>query len=102
MHLPSQQYKKSREVLKAIKTEIRPMLKLKIIKPNQSEWGFACIMVRKPPEKGKLQPPRFVVDYCRFNSVTQGDGYPLPSISSILDAVSQGKVIEKCDLVNEY
>ena len=78
------------------------MLKLKIIQPSQSEWGSPCILVRKPPEKGKLQPPRFVVDYRRLNSVTQGDGYPLPSISSVLDAVSQGKVFAKCDLVSGY
>ena len=64
--------------------------------------GFPMILVRKPPEKGKLQPPRFVVDYHRLNSVTQGDGYPLPSISSILDAASQGKVFAKCDLVSGY
>ena len=50
----------------------------------------------------KRQPPRFVVDYRRLNSVTQGDGYPLPSILSVLDAVSQGKVFAKCDLVSGY
>ena len=78
------------------------MLKLKIIQPSQSESGSPCILVRKHPEKGKLQPPRFVVDYRRLDSVTQGDGYPLPSISSILDAVRQGKVFAKCDLVSGY
>ena len=95
-------YKKSPAELRAIKTEIERMLKLKIIQPSQSEWGSPCILVRKPPEKGKLQPPRFVVDYRRLNSVTEGDGYPIPSISSILDAVSQGKVFAKCDLVSGY
>ena len=98
----SHPYKKSPEELRAIKTEIERMLKLKIIQPSQSQWGSPCILVRKPPEKGKLQPPRFVVDYRRLNSVTQGDGYPLPSISSILDAVSQAKVFAKCELVSGY
>ena len=67
----SHPYKKSPEELGAIKTEIKRMLKLKIIQPSQSEWGFPCILVRKPPEKGKLQPPRFVVDYRRLNSDTR-------------------------------
>ena len=105
MHLPSiysHPYKRSPEELRAIKTEIERMLKVKIIQPSQSEWGSPCILVSKPPGKGKLQPPRFVVDYCRINSVTQGDGCPLPSISSVLDAVSQGRVFEKCDLVSGY
>ena len=43
-----------------------------------------------------------MVDYRRLNSVTEGDGYPIPSISSALDAVSQGKVFAKCDLVIGY
>ena len=98
----SHPYKKSPAELRAIKTEIERMLKLKIVRPSQSEWGSPCILVRKPPEKGQLQPPRFVVDYRRLNSVTQGDGYPIPSISSVLDAVSQGKVFAKCDLVSGY
>ncbi|XP_068756924.1 uncharacterized protein [Montipora capricornis] len=98
----SHPYKKSPAELRAIKTEIERMLKLKIVQPSQSEWGSPCILVRKPPEKGQLQPPRFVVDYRRLNSVTQGDGYPIPSISSVLDALGQGKVFAKCDLVSGY
>ena len=78
---------------------MKRMLKLKIIQP---EWCFPCILVRKPPEKGQLQPPRFVVDYRRLNSVTQGDGYPILSIPTILDAISQGKVFAKFDLVSGY
>ena len=35
----SHPYKKSPEELKAIKTEIEQMLKLKIIQPSQAEWG---------------------------------------------------------------
>ena len=35
----SHPYKKSPEELRAIKTEIERMLKLKIIRPSQSEWG---------------------------------------------------------------
>ena len=54
--------------------------------------GFSMHPGPQPLEKGKLQPPRFVVDYRRLNSVTVGDGYPIPSISSVLDAVSQGKI----------
>ena len=66
----SHPYKKSPAELRAIKTEIERMLKLKIVQPSQSEWGSPCILVRKPPKKGQLQPPRFVVDYRRLNSVT--------------------------------
>ena len=54
-------------------------------------------------ENGIQQPPRFVVDYRGLNSVTKGDGYPIPSIASILDSISMGKVgIGHCDLASGY
>ena len=64
--------------------------------------GSPCILVRKPPQKGKQHPPRFVVDNRRLNSVTQGDGHTLPSILSVLDVVSQGIVFAKCALVSGH
>ena len=42
------------------------------------------------------------MDYRGLNSVTRGDGYPIPSIASILDSVSQGKVFGHCDLASGY
>ena len=78
------------------------MLKMKIIQPSKSEWGAPCILVRKPLENGLPQPPRFVVDYRGLNSVTRGDGYPIPSIASVLDSVSLGKVFGHCDLASGY
>ena len=95
-------YRKSLEELLAIKNELQRMLNMKIIQPSRSEWGAPCILVRKPLENGVQQPPRFVVDYRGLNSVTRGDGYPIPSIASILDSVSQGKVFGHCDLASGY
>ena len=66
-----------------------------IIQPSHSEWGVPCILVHKPPEKGVPQPPRFVVDYRGLNKMTVGDGYPIPSVSNILDALSGGKLFDK-------
>ena len=84
-------YRKSPEELLAIK---------KISQPSKSEWGAPCILVHKPLENGLPQPPRFVVDYRGLNSVTRGDGYPIPSIASVLDSISLGKVFGHCDLVD--
>ena len=66
------------------------MHKMKIIQPSKSEWGAPCILVRKPLENGIHQPPRFIVDNTGLNSVTKGDGYPIPSIASILDSNFHG------------
>ena len=96
-------YRKSPAELTAIKEELKRMLKLHIIQPSHSEWGAPCIqLIRKPPEKGVPQPPRFVVDYRGLNKVTVGDGYPIPSVSNILDALSGGKLFGKLDLASGY
>ena len=95
-------YRKSPTELRAIKTEIERMLTMKIIEPSNSQWGAPCILERKPLEDGREQPPRFVVDYRGLNAVTKSDGYPIPSIASVLDSVSQGKVFGRCDLASGY
>ena len=76
------------------------MLNLHIIQPSISTWGAPCILVCKPLEKGLPQPPRFVVDYRGLNTVTSGDGYPIPSVSNVLDALSGGKTFAKLDLTS--
>ena len=95
-------YKKSPVELCAIKNELQRMLSMKIIQPSHSPYGSPCSLVRKPLEKGKPQPPRFVVDYWHLNSITQGDGYPIPSVSNISDALSGGKLFAKLELASGY
>ena len=95
-------YGKSPSELAAVKTEIQCMLEMNIIEPSSSPWGSPCILVRKPLEQGKPQPPRFVVDYRKLNSVTISDGYPIPPLSNILDNLSSGKYYSKLDLASGY
>ena len=95
-------YRKSPSELCAIKNELQRMLSMNIIQPSHSPYGSPCILVRKALEKGQPQPPRFVVDYRRLNSDTLGDGYPIPSVSNILDALSGGKLFAKLDLASGY
>ena len=95
-------YRKSPSELAAIKDELHKMLKLHIIRPSFSSWGAPCVLVRKPLEKGLPQPPRFVVDYRGLNTVTAGDGYPIPSVSNVLDAPSGGNKFAKLDLASGY
>ena len=72
------------------------------IRKSKSPWGSPVILVRKPPENGKPIPPRFVVDYRQLNSVTLTDGYPVPSVSYILDAISEGKFYSRLNLARGY
>ena len=43
-----------------------------------------------------------MVDYRGLNAVTSGDGYPIPSVSNALDALSGGKMFAKLDLASRY
>ena len=95
-------YQKSPHELAAIKDELWKMLKLHIIRPSFSTWGAPCILVHKPLEKGLPQPSRFMVDYRGLNTVTSGHGYPIPSVSNVLDALSGGKPFVKLDLASGY
>ena len=56
----------------------------------------------RPLENEIQQPTRVVVDYRGLNGITKGDGYPIPSIASILDSISMGKVFGQCDLASGY
>ena len=78
------------------------MLKLHIIRPSFSTRRAPCSLVCKPLEKGLPQPPGYVVDYRGLNTVTPGDGYPIPSVSNVLDALSGGKTFAKLDLASSY
>ena len=78
------------------------MLVLTIVRPLSLCTGAPCIKVRKPLEKGLPQPPRFVVDYRGLNTVTSGDGYPIPSVHNILDTLGAEKMFSKLDLASGY
>ena len=95
-------YRRNPAELCAIKSELQKMLALGIIQPSHSPWGPPCILAHKPLEKGIPQPPRFVVDYRGLNAITSEDGYPIPSVSNILDALSGGKLFAKLDLASGY
>ena len=42
------------------------------------------------------------MDYKGLNTITLGDGYPIPSVSNVLDALSGGKTFAKLDLASSY
>ena len=87
-------YHKSPSELPAIKEKLPHMLTLHIIQPSKSEWASPCILVCKPTIRGVPKSPRFMVDYQNLNSVTRGDGYPIPFVDNILDAICKGKMLQ--------
>ena len=63
-----------------VKVHIQEMLDLGAIRPSNSPWASAIVLVRK--KDGRL---RFCIDLRRLNNRTVKDAYSLPKIESILD-----------------
>ena len=65
-----------------VKAHIQEMLNLGAIRPSNSPWASAIVLVRK--KDGRF---RFCIDLRRLNNRTVKDAYSLPKIESILDSL---------------
>ena len=73
------------------------MLKLGAIRPSNSPWASAIVLVRK--KDGRL---RFCIDLRRLNNRTVEDAYSLPKIESILDSLIGAQIFSTLDLKAGY
>ena len=71
-----------------VKAHIQEMLDLGAIRPSNSPWASAIVLVRK--KDGRL---RFCIDLRRLNNRRVKDAYSLPKIESILDSLIGAKNI---------
>ena len=68
-----------------------------IVEPSMSEWASPVVLVKK--KDGTL---RFCVDYCRLNSVSESDAYPMPRMYELIDHLGQAKYITTLGLTRAY
>ena len=80
-----------------VKTHIQEMLDLGAIRPSNSPWASAIVLVRKKDGR-----PRFCIDLRRFNNRTVKDAYSLPKIESILDSLIRAQIFSTLDLKAGY
>ena len=76
---------------------LQKMLKQKIIRPSESEWAAAPVLVRKK-DKGL----RYCIDFRKLNDVTKKDAFPLPLIDECLDSLSGNMFFSTFDLASGY
>ncbi|EYB93770.1 hypothetical protein Y032_0179g741 [Ancylostoma ceylanicum] len=92
---------KARPVPLGTRIELRKILedlvKRDIIEPSQSNWSSPIVLVRK--KDGTL---RLCVDYRKLNKVSHIDGYPLPTIDTILQNLSGKRYFSTLDLASGY
>ena len=80
-----------------VKTHLQEMLDLGAMRPSNSPWASAIVLVRK--KDGRL---RFCIDLRKLNNRTVKDAYSLPRIESILDSLGGAQIFSTLDLKAGY
>src|SRR6266478_1927051 len=89
-------YRASSQKREVIDTQINKWLEQEVIEPSKSPWAAPVVIVywnRKP---------QFCVDYCKLNSVTIPDEFPIPRQSEILQALSGVQVLSTLDALASF
>ena len=69
-------------LLEEVRAHLKMMLDAGVIRPSNSPWSNAVVLVRK--KDGSLC---FCIDFRRLNSLTVKDSYPLPHICETLESL---------------
>ena len=80
-----------------VKVHIQEMLDVGAIRPSNSPWASAVVLVQK--KDGKLQ---FCIDLWKLNARTIKDAYCLPRIDETLDCLNGAKWFSSWDLKSGY
>ncbi|KAG7196311.1 hypothetical protein KM043_000003, partial [Ampulex compressa] len=83
----------SPQILAFVQEETMRLWKAGIIRPSNSQWCNAPVVVRK--QDGGY---RLCLDFRPVNKVTKTDAYPMPSMDSILDRLRGAVYLSKIDL----
>ena len=69
-------------MVEEVRNHLREMLESSTIRPSQSAWCNAMVLVRK--KDGGLC---FCIDFCCLNAHTKKDSYPLPRMQEVLESL---------------
>lgn len=68
-----------------------------MIEPSTSEWRNPIVLV--PKKDGSL---RFCLDFCKLNSVSKFDPYPMPRVDEVVESLGRAKYLTTLDLCKGY
>ncbi|KAL4091164.1 hypothetical protein QTP88_025901 [Uroleucon formosanum] len=73
-----------------------------IISPSDSPWNAPLLVVPKKTDASGIQKYRVVIDFRKLNEITEGDAFPMPDISTILDQLGKAKYFSCLDMASGY
>ena len=76
---------------------ILDMLEKGFIHPSKSKISSPLFFVGK--KDGKERP---VIDYCRLNSITKPDRFPIPLLQEMIEKVQKAKLFSKVDICEGF
>ena len=85
------------QLLEEVKTELKNMLRIGVIKPSYSPWTNAVVLARK--KGGEL---RMCIDFRKLNARTVKDAYPLPRIDEAIEHLAGSKWFSAIDLKSGF
>ena len=84
-------------LVEEVREHIQEMLDRGAIRPSQSPWCNAVVLVRK--KDGGLQ---FCIDFRRLNSRTKKDVYPLPRMQETMESMVGARFFSTIDLKSGF
>ena len=84
-------------LVEEVQEHIQEMLDGGVIRPSQSPWCNAVVLVRK--KDGGL---RFCIDFHRLNSRTKKDAYPLPRMQETMESMVGTRFFSTMDLKSGF
>ena len=95
--LDTEPFKERLEEVEEVREHIQEMLDRGAIRPSQSPWCNAVVLVRK--KDGGL---RFCIDFRRLNSRTKKDAYPLPRMQETMESMVGAHFFSTMDLKSGF
>ena len=85
------------DMVEEVREHLRNMLEAGAIRPSNSPWCNAVVLVRK--KDGGL---RFCIDFRKLNDWTRKDSYPLPRIQETLDYLRGSRIYSSMDFLSGF
>ena len=83
--------------VKEVREHLKLMLEVGAIRPSNSPWCNAVVLVRK-----KYCSLRFCIDFRKLNSLTRKDSHPLPCIGETLDSLVGSAIYSTFNLTSGF